>query len=195
MTTRRDLIAGLTASVAGALVSEARAQSRSTSCVLTPQTGEGPFYFDPKLVRSDIREGQAGVPLALDIRVVTANDCMPIAKARVDVWHSDARGLYSGYSDQWGSGSSASLGCRKDFPSRYSVRRRSGARRLPHDLSKLVSRPHAAHSLQGHSRAARGRGEPDLFPRTKSATGSSLARMRTLSVAGAATLTTRTICS
>jgi protocatechuate 3,4-dioxygenase beta subunit len=105
MTTRRDLIAGLTASFAGALVTEARAQSRSTSCVLTPQTGEGPFYFDPKLVRSDIREGQAGVPLALDIRVVTANDCMPIAKARVDVWHADARGLYSGYTDQWGSGS------------------------------------------------------------------------------------------
>src|SRR5688572_8498891 len=106
MTTRRDLIAGLTASFAGALVTDARAQSRSTSCVLTPQTGEGPFYFDPELVRSDITEGQAGVPLVLDIRVVTANDCAPIAKARVDVWHSDARGLYSGYSDQWGSGSS-----------------------------------------------------------------------------------------
>ncbi len=31
-------------------------------CVLTPETTEGPYYFDPALVRADITEGtQAGV--------------------------------------------------------------------------------------------------------------------------------------
>ena len=107
---RREAIAGLTASCAGVLATQSLAQSpaesRTTSCVLTPQTGEGPFYFDPKLVRSDITEGRPGVPLTLDIRVVTAGDCTPMQKARVDIWHADARGLYSGYSGQSGSGAS-----------------------------------------------------------------------------------------
>jgi protocatechuate 3,4-dioxygenase beta subunit len=104
---RRDVIAALTASFAGALASKSPAQSSAAaSCVLTPVTGEGPFYFDPKLVRSDITERQPGVPLVLDIRVVTAGDCKPIPEARVDVWHADARGVYSGYGDQRGSGAS-----------------------------------------------------------------------------------------
>ena len=103
---RREVIAGLTASFAGALANSAHAQTSITSCVLTPQTDEGPFYFDPKLVRSDITERRPGVPLVLDIRVVTASDCKPIANARVDVWHADASGVYSGYSGQWGNGQS-----------------------------------------------------------------------------------------
>jgi protocatechuate 3,4-dioxygenase beta subunit len=107
MAKRREVIAGLTASLAGVATWPAYGQSRATSCVLTPQTGEGPYYFDPKLIRADITEGQPGVPFALDIRVVTATDCAPIAKARVDIWHADARGIYSGYSGQSGTGSSA----------------------------------------------------------------------------------------
>jgi protocatechuate 3,4-dioxygenase beta subunit len=100
---RREVVAGLTASLAGAAAWPARGQTRAPVCVLTPQTEEGPFYFDPKLVRSDITVKQPGVPLALEIRVVTAKDCVPVPKARVDVWHADAHGVYSGYSGQWGS--------------------------------------------------------------------------------------------
>src|SRR5687768_17256553 len=33
------------------------------TCPLTPRQTEGPFYFDPALVRQDIREGRPGVPL------------------------------------------------------------------------------------------------------------------------------------
>jgi protocatechuate 3,4-dioxygenase beta subunit len=101
---RRQVIAGLTASLAASAAWPVRGQSRLATCVLTPQTGEGPFYFDPKLVRSDITEGQPGVPLALDIRVVTADGCAFMPKARVDIWHADARGVYSGYSGQFGNG-------------------------------------------------------------------------------------------
>jgi protocatechuate 3,4-dioxygenase beta subunit len=78
----------------------------ATSCTLTPVTSEGPFYFDPKLVRSDITENQPGVVLTLGLRVVSADTCKPIPKARVDLWHADAKGLYSGYGDQHGSGAS-----------------------------------------------------------------------------------------
>ena len=73
-------------------------------CVLTPEAGEGPFYLDPKLVRSDITSGKPGAPLELAIQVVRAGDCATLANARVDIWHADAIGLYSGYAKQGGVG-------------------------------------------------------------------------------------------
>ena len=83
---------------------DALAQGKPGSCVLTPEAGEGPFYLDPKLLRSDITSGQAGAPLNLALRVVRAGDCATLANARVDVWHADALGLYSGYERQSGVG-------------------------------------------------------------------------------------------
>jgi protocatechuate 3,4-dioxygenase beta subunit len=68
-------------------------------CLLSPETTEGPFYVDPGLVRRDITEGLPGVPLELVLQVVN-EDCRPIAGARVDVWHCDAAGNYSGYARQ-----------------------------------------------------------------------------------------------
>jgi protocatechuate 3,4-dioxygenase beta subunit len=72
--------------------------------VLTPEAGEGPFYLDPKLIRSDITSSQPGAPLDLALQVVRAGDCATLANARVDVWHADALGLYSGYERQSGVG-------------------------------------------------------------------------------------------
>jgi protocatechuate 3,4-dioxygenase beta subunit len=69
-------------------------------CVFTPEATEGPFYFDPKMVRSDITEGKQGAPLLLALQVVEAKDCAPLPRARVDIWHADGVGLYSGYTDQ-----------------------------------------------------------------------------------------------
>jgi len=79
---------------------EQSAQSGAKVCVLTPQAVEGPFYFDPKLVRSDITEGKQGAPLLLILQIVEAKDCVPLQDARVDVWHADGLGLYSGYAGQ-----------------------------------------------------------------------------------------------
>jgi len=69
-------------------------------CVLTPEAMEGPFYFDPKLVRRDITEGKPGAPVVLSLQVVEAKDCAPLEGARVDVWHTDGLGVYSGYARQ-----------------------------------------------------------------------------------------------
>jgi protocatechuate 3,4-dioxygenase beta subunit len=80
------------------------ARAQSDRCVLTPDSGEGPFYFDPSLVRSDIVDGHAGAPLALEIEVVSVDGCRVLTDARVDIWHADGLGLYSGYSDQPGVG-------------------------------------------------------------------------------------------
>ena len=70
------------------------------ACVLFPQAMEGPFYFDPALVRSDISEGRAGAPLNINLRVIESGSCTPITNARVDIWHADAEGMYSGYDRQ-----------------------------------------------------------------------------------------------
>jgi protocatechuate 3,4-dioxygenase beta subunit len=88
---------------------------RSRSCVLTPEAGEGPFYLDPKLVRSDITSGQTGAPLDLALEVVRAGDCATLANARVDVWHADAIGLYSGYENQSGVGVSPAAAIGKQY--------------------------------------------------------------------------------
>jgi protocatechuate 3,4-dioxygenase beta subunit len=68
-------------------------------CVITPETTEGPFYFDPALVRADITEGRPGLPVRLRLQVVD-EACFPIRDARVDVWHCDAEGAYSGYDNK-----------------------------------------------------------------------------------------------
>lgn len=87
--------------VGQALAQEARAAHliAANVCQLTPRTTEGPFYFDPRLMRGDIRDGKRGHPMALRLQVVDAA-CRPIERARVDVWHCDAQGNYSGYPGQ-----------------------------------------------------------------------------------------------
>ena len=62
--TRRAALVGLAA--ASGFAKGAFAQA----CQLTPRSTEGPFYFDPKLERSDITEGRPGAPLDLALRVV-----------------------------------------------------------------------------------------------------------------------------
>jgi protocatechuate 3,4-dioxygenase beta subunit len=105
--TRRGFLTLASASAAGLLQSgRAQAATDSTAagaddaCILTPQSEEGPYYLDPKLVRADIAEGRPGVPLALRLRVIEAGSCTPIAGARVDIWHCDARGIYSAFPGQ-----------------------------------------------------------------------------------------------
>jgi len=71
----------------------------SNVCTLTPEVTEGPYYLDPGLVRTDIREDRLGIPMKLLLQVVVA-DCQPVENARVDIWHCDAQGNYSGYSSQ-----------------------------------------------------------------------------------------------
>jgi protocatechuate 3,4-dioxygenase beta subunit len=70
----------------------------------TPQQIEGPYFVDEKLQRSDIRldpsDGsvQDGVPLRLAINVYNVDgggSCVPLRNAQVDIWQTNALGLYS----------------------------------------------------------------------------------------------------
>lgn len=104
---RRAVLQTLAAGAA-LLATAGRAQADSLdasrpACVLTPEQTEGPYFVDERLERSDIRgdlggrDARPGVPLTLAIRLsaVTGSGCVPLAGARVDVWHCDATGLYS----------------------------------------------------------------------------------------------------
>ena len=67
-------------------------------CRVTSATIEGPYYIDQRIVRSDIREGQPGVPLELELGLVNANaGCGPVSGALISIWHCNAAGQYSGY--------------------------------------------------------------------------------------------------
>lgn len=105
-TSRRGILAALGASAAGLVPARAANPEapEEGACLLTPQAIEGPFYLDPKLVRAEIAEGRPGVPLRMRLRVVEAGPCTPLANARVDIWHCDAKGLYSGYPGQGDAG-------------------------------------------------------------------------------------------
>jgi protocatechuate 3,4-dioxygenase beta subunit len=77
-------------------------QAETGSIVLMPQSVEGPYYFDPSLERRDISEDRTGIPVTLALRVLRA-DGQALSNARVDVWHCDAQGRYSGYEGQGGN--------------------------------------------------------------------------------------------
>lgn len=109
--TRRLALGG--ALFGGAALAGAPPRARATTadttasglCRITPQVTQGPYWIDPKLERSDITEGRAGVPLRLAVSVVDAATCRPFERARVDIWHCDAQGVYSGFDRQPGAGS------------------------------------------------------------------------------------------
>ena len=105
--TRRGFLGLISATAAGLLparqtaaASESRPVDSAEACILTPQAEEGPFYADPKLLRSDLTDGKAGIPLTLRLRVIEAGACTPVTAARVDIWHCDAQGLYSAFPGQ-----------------------------------------------------------------------------------------------
>ncbi|MBI3193286.1 MAG: T9SS type A sorting domain-containing protein [Ignavibacteriae bacterium] len=89
------------------LSADEKALILSSSCVLTPQETEGPYYFDPDLIRQDIREDtsshvvETGIPLNMLFTVIDVH-CNPISNVIVDIWHCDKDGNYSGYAGQPG---------------------------------------------------------------------------------------------
>ncbi len=114
---RREALAVMSAATA-TLANAAAAAAEQTAaadeaeggCVLIAQAVEGPFYFDPKLERADITEGRPGAALDLVLTIIESGPCTPIASARVDIWHADASGMYSGYARQGPTGDVSTKG-------------------------------------------------------------------------------------
>jgi protocatechuate 3,4-dioxygenase beta subunit len=69
--------------------------ARGQACTPTPALTQGPYYLRDVPEREDLREGLPGVPLRLRLRVQD-RACRPLVGVRVDLWHTDALGRYSG---------------------------------------------------------------------------------------------------
>jgi len=78
------------------------------TCVVRPALTEGPYFVDERLNRRDIRSDPTngsvvdGAPLLLAFNVsqITAEGCTAFPGAIVDIWHCDARGIYSDANDR-----------------------------------------------------------------------------------------------
>lgn len=109
--TRRQTLAGLSFA-SGVLLTHTPATARLAASRLatllrdrsrrgaTGQVAEGPFYLEDRIERTDISEGRPGIPLDLVLEVIDAKSRSALAGARVDIWHADAAGCYSGFQGQ-----------------------------------------------------------------------------------------------
>jgi protocatechuate 3,4-dioxygenase beta subunit len=77
----------------------------STSCTVTPEGEEGPYFVDDSATgfdRTDVRSNldgsnvQSGIPFTLSIYTYDSeNSCAAMANLQVDIWHCNASGIYS----------------------------------------------------------------------------------------------------
>ncbi|KAF2467084.1 aromatic compound dioxygenase [Lindgomyces ingoldianus] len=84
--------------------------SGNSSCILSPETTQGPYWVSGELVREDITEDQEGVPLTLDIQIIDTNTCEPVPQSMLEIWHCNSTGVYSGVSASGnGNGAASNL--------------------------------------------------------------------------------------
>jgi len=68
----------------------------ASDCTVTDSLTEGPFYINSnQLIRSDITDGQDGDLFELEVKLVDSS-CNSVKGARIDVWHANSIGQYSG---------------------------------------------------------------------------------------------------
>ena len=93
---------GLTA---GGIFTFASAQDTKpkVNLIASPALTEGPFFVDEKLNRSNLLLGTTreavlkGVPLTLELSILklTGEKYAPFTNCQIDIWHCDAKGVYS----------------------------------------------------------------------------------------------------
>ncbi len=76
------------------------------SCVLIPTETAGPFPLDLTTntfyFRQDVREDRVGVQFNVRLKIFGNVNCEPMPNVRVNIWHCDNVGNYSGYGTQTG---------------------------------------------------------------------------------------------
>lgn len=87
--------------------------TRQNVCTLSPETIEGPYHIDELLERSDVTDGEQGIPLDLTFTIRDTNTCEPLPNIIVDIWHCNATGFYSGFLSE-GNGYGTSRGIPTD---------------------------------------------------------------------------------
>ncbi|KAJ4303689.1 hypothetical protein N0V90_002590 [Kalmusia sp. IMI 367209] len=70
--------------------------SGNSSCVLTPEVTQGPYYVGGEYVRRNIIEDQEGVDTIIDYQVIDVDTCEPVSNVYLEMWHCNSTGVYSG---------------------------------------------------------------------------------------------------
>ncbi|KAK5632455.1 hypothetical protein RRF57_008169 [Xylaria bambusicola] len=85
--------------------------SSNATCTLVPEVIIGPYWVGGELIRTDVVDGQPGVPVHLDLQLLDLNTCEPIpAETLVDIWSCNATGIYSGVSAEGQGGLDTTYG-------------------------------------------------------------------------------------
>ncbi|CAF0758618.1 unnamed protein product [Adineta ricciae] len=91
------LLLGFLCLASNSVQGSARCRRAVSTCILTPETTEGPYSWNTTLMRQNISEDRPGIPFRLYLTVMNINTCEPIVNAAVEIWHCDALGIYSHY--------------------------------------------------------------------------------------------------
>ncbi|KAI0970594.1 aromatic compound dioxygenase [Xylaria arbuscula] len=70
--------------------------SGNSSCVLTPEVTQGPYYIGGEYIRTNIIEDQAGIDTIIDYQIIDVDTCEPVPNVYLEMWHCNATGVYSG---------------------------------------------------------------------------------------------------
>lgn len=86
------------------------------ACSLIPSETEGPFPLDLSAntyyFRNDVKETKTGTSLKLKLKIIGLSNCLPLQNVRVNIWHCDKDGLYSGYDNNMNKGQAGLTYCR-----------------------------------------------------------------------------------
>ncbi|KAI4595966.1 hypothetical protein KJ359_006258 [Pestalotiopsis sp. 9143b] len=70
--------------------------ANSGTCAINPEGETGPYWVRGELIRNNLREEQAGVPIVIEAQFVDVETCEPLEGVYWDVWNCNATGVYSG---------------------------------------------------------------------------------------------------
>ncbi len=87
------------------------AEQKPTACTLIPSETAGPFPLDltenTYYFRQDVQEDRTGAPLKVRLKILGKENCAPMTNVRVNIWHCDKDGVYSGYETAMNPGGTA----------------------------------------------------------------------------------------
>ena len=87
----------------------------------SPEGETGPYWIPGERIRSQLREGEPGVPVIVEQQYIDVETCEPVVDLYTEIWGCNATGVYSGLVVE-GNGNAADLsnrqrtflrGCRK----------------------------------------------------------------------------------
>ena len=120
---RKDFLKGLGLASLGTAIVPREAFAATTkvmgnpaACPLIPSETEGPFALDltenTAYFRKAVNETKTGAPFNIKFRIIGAANCLPMKNVRINIWHCDKDGLYSGYSASNNAGQAGLTYCR-----------------------------------------------------------------------------------